>query len=75
MITPAQEAMLELAVNAAGGGHDLAAFEPVKDKDGRPDGFQARCKLCGATCWAGSNGVLYSLLEDVCPGPKKGNQL
>ena len=69
--TFAQESMLQIAVDAAAGGHDLSGFEPVQDADGQPNGFQATCKRCGLTAWVGDNGVQYSLLADVCPGNKQ----
>ena len=66
--TFARESMLSVAVNAAAAGHNLSGFQPVEDSDGRPDGYQARCELCGMTAWVGENSVHYSLLDDVCPG-------
>ena len=62
--TAANESMLEIAVNAAAAGHDLGGFDPVDDADGRPAGYQARCRGCGRTAWVGENGLTYSLLED-----------
>jgi hypothetical protein len=58
--------MLEIAVNAAAAGHELGGFEPVDDTDGRANGWQARCRICGMTAWVGLNGLQYSLLGDVC---------
>lgn len=50
-LTPAaREAMLEFAVNAAGGGHDMTGFEPVDDQDGRPNGFDYLYSG-GSQCW------------------------
>ena len=66
--TFAHESMLSIAVNAAAGGHDLSGFEPVVDADGQPNGHQATCRRCGLSAWVGDNGVIYSLLDDVCPG-------
>ena len=63
-----RESMLEVMVNGAGAGHDLASWEPVQDSDGRSNGVQCRCDLCGQTAWVGDNGVIYSLLDDMCPG-------
>lgn len=45
------------------GGHDIGAFETVKD------GYRATCKRCGQTSWVGQNGLRHSLLMDTCPGP------
>lgn len=61
---PAQikETMLESAVEAALGCHELGEWEQVED------GWQARCQLCQVTTWVGDNGLKYSLLEDTCPG-------
>jgi hypothetical protein len=39
---PAKETMLEIAVDAAAGGHDLSGFGLVLDHDGDPKGYQAR---------------------------------
>ena len=64
--TAANESMLEIAVNAAAAGHDLGGFEPVDDTDGRPAGYQARCRSCGRTAWAGEDGLKYSLLGEYC---------
>ena len=66
--TAANETMLELAVNAAGSGHDLGPFEPVTDSDGNPGGYQAVCRRRGLSAWVGESGLRYSLLDDVCPG-------
>lgn len=59
-------AMLEIAVNAAGMGHDLGGFEPVQDEDGNPTGYQARCRKCDMTAWVGNDGLRYSLLALEC---------
>ena len=64
----ANDSMLEIAVNALAAGHDLSGFEPVQDQDGDPNGYQARCKRCGASVWVGDNGLMYSLLDDICNG-------
>lgn len=64
----ARESMMEIAVNAAGGGHDLTGFEPVEDQDGRPNGYEARCRKCNLTAWVDDSGMMYSLLADICPG-------
>ena len=60
--------MLEIAVNAAAAGHDLAGFEPVQDGDGRDSGHQAECRRCGQTAFVSKSGLHYSLLDDACPG-------
>ena len=51
----ANEAMLEIAVNAAAAGDDLGGFEPVDAVDGLPNGYQARCRKCGRTAWVGAD--------------------
>ncbi len=55
-------AILEAQIEAALGGHELATFEEVAN------GYQAACVLCGATSWVGTQGLRYSLLEDICSG-------
>lgn len=57
-----KESLMEAAVEAALGGHDLAQWQQVEN------GWQAACKLCQATIWIGENGLRYSLLEDSCSG-------
>ena len=49
----AYESMLEIAVNAAAGGHNLTGFEAVEGPDG---GHQAECRRCGMTAWVGGDG-------------------
>jgi len=66
--TAANETMLQIAVNAAAAGHDLSGFEPVQDADGQPNGHQARCRNCQQSVWVGDNGLMYSLLDDICNG-------
>ena len=56
------EAMLQMAVDAAAGGHDM---RPVEGGD---SGHKTICRRCGMTVWIGDNGLTYSLLADVCPG-------
>jgi len=63
----ANESMLQIAVNAAAAGHDLTGFEPVEDMDGNPNGYEAKCRHCGQTAWVYFSGMIYSLLDDVCP--------
>lgn len=63
-----REAILEAQAEAALGGHDLGPFEPVEDQDGRPNGYEAECRLCKLTSWVGPQGLRYSLLESECPG-------
>ena len=60
------EAMLEIAVNAAADGHDLSGFKPVDAADGLPDGYEARCRKCGRMAWVGADGLVYSLLGEHC---------
>lgn len=55
-----KDAMLEAQVEASLQGHDIGAFERVRN------GYQARCRVCGGTTWLNDKGVRYSLLEDVC---------
>ena len=62
----ANNAMLEIAVNAAAAGHDLSGFKPVDATDGLPDGYEARCRNCGRTVWVGADGLVYSLLGENC---------
>ena len=57
-----REAMLAAMAEAALGGHELGAWEPVDN------GYQARCSKCSMTSWIGHDGVRYCLLEDECPG-------
>ena len=59
-------AMLEIAVNAVFGKHDLSGFEAVDAAVGLPKGFEARCRRCGRTAWVGEEGLSYSLLGDSC---------
>jgi hypothetical protein len=58
----ADEAMMELMVNAALAGHDLAEWILVENGNG----WQAQCRLCKGTAWVGASGVQYSLLSDRC---------
>jgi hypothetical protein len=64
--TSANEAMLEIAVNAAGEGHDLGGFVKVDASVVMPQGFEARCRRCERTAWVGEDGLSYSLLGDGC---------
>jgi len=57
-----REALLEAKAEAALGGHELSAWEPVDT------GYQARCSKCSMTSWIFHDGVRYSLLDDECPG-------
>lgn len=68
IMSSANGAQLEAMVNAALSGHDLTPFTPAEDADGRPHGYQAECRRCGQTVWVGENGLMYSLLDDECPG-------
>ncbi|MCC6604421.1 MAG: hypothetical protein IT327_14505 [Anaerolineae bacterium] len=58
-------AILEALAEAALGGHELAPFEAVEN------GYQAVCTRCGAASWVGTQGLRYSLLEDICSGNKE----
>lgn len=58
-------AILEALAEAALGGHGLAPFAAVEN------GYQAVCTRCGATSWVGTQGLRYSLLEDICSGNKE----
>lgn len=58
----AKDRMLEQAIIAALGSHNLEAFVLVGN-----GGYQARCKHCGMTAWVGKLGIFYSLLADECP--------
>jgi hypothetical protein len=60
--------MLELAVNATSGNHELDGFEAVDDYDGRHNGYETRCRRCNLTAWVDDSGMMYSLLAAVCPG-------
>ena len=60
----ADEAMMEIMVNAAAEGHDLTAW--VLTEDGA--GWQARCRRCQGMVWVGMSGVQYSLLAATCWG-------
>jgi hypothetical protein len=59
---PARESLLEILVEAALSGHDLAPFAPIPSH-----GYQARCRRCGQTAWVGGDGLQYSLLAAACP--------
>lgn len=63
--------MLELAVNATSGNHDLAGCEAVDDYDSHHNGYEARCWRCNLTAWIDDSGMVYSLLADTCPGQDK----
>jgi hypothetical protein len=58
---PASEALLEILVEAALAGHDLARFDPVPS-----GGYQSRCRR-RTTVWISDAGLTYSLLPDRCP--------
>jgi len=55
-------AILEAGVTAAMGGHDIGHWESTEE------GWNTVCKVCGALVRVGKNGVLYSQLDDSCPG-------
>ena len=59
--------MLEAAIEAALGGHDLGEWLPVSVDSPAP-GWEAYCKPCGASVWVGRQGLQYSLFADTCPG-------
>ncbi len=60
---------MEAAVEAALGGHDLGEWQPQEN------GYQAACRVCGATTWVGEKGLRYSLLADVCVGLGRQQQI
>ena len=68
MSSETKRAMLEIAVNAVFGKHDLSGFEAVDAAVGMPKGFEARCRRCERTAWVGEDGLTYSLLGDECGG-------
>jgi len=57
-------AILEAQVYALAG-HDLGSFEEVDTTAG---GYQATCRRCAKTVWVGRQGLIYSLLGEVCEG-------
>lgn len=59
----AREPILEIQVNAALAGHDLGPFEPDETFTG---GYEARCRQCKQSVWAGDTGLMYSLLGERC---------
>jgi hypothetical protein len=59
---PARDALIEILVEAALSGHDLAPFDPVPS-----GGHQSRCRRCRHTVWLGPTGLIYSLLPTTCP--------
>ncbi len=61
----AKESILAIQVDATLSGHDLGLFEPVEVLTG---GYEARCRNCNQSAWVGDSGLMYSLLEDSCPG-------
>ncbi len=61
------ESMREHAINAAGSGHDLTGFDLVQDQDGRPNGYEVRCRRCNLSAWVGDLVMMYSLLAAACP--------
>ena len=58
----ADEAMMEIMVDAAAAGHDLTAWQLTDEGNG----WQTRCRRCQETAWVGVSGVQYSLLSEVC---------
>jgi hypothetical protein len=66
MTKAANEAMLEVAVNAVAGGHDLTGFAMVADANRHKSGYQARCRNCDQIVMVDFSGMLYSRLDDVC---------
>ena len=63
-----RQAILEIQVNAALAGHDLGPFEPV---EGLTGGYETRCRNCSQSAWVGDSGLIYSLLDDKCPGQQE----
>ena len=67
----ANESMLEIVVDAAAGGHDLAGFELVGNSDGQQAGYQARCRNCDKSVSVSFSRIAYSLLDDECGTPAR----
>ena len=61
-IGSAEETRIEVMVDAAFDGHDLAEWVQTEDRNG----WQARCRRCDMTVWVGVSGVQYSLLGEGC---------
>jgi len=57
-------AILEAQVNAALAGHDIGPFEPVDNTTA--GGYEAHCRKCDKSVWVGNQGLIYSLLGEVC---------
>ena len=60
----ANDARLEIMINATFNGHDLSEWLLTEAEDG----WQATCRRCRQTVWVGKKGLRYSLLEETCPG-------
>jgi len=58
----ANAAILEAGVTAALGGHDIGHWESTEA------GWDANCKVCGATIFVGKAGGIVNLLDDACLG-------
>jgi hypothetical protein len=71
MTKAANETMLQIAVNAAAGGHDLTGFEMAANSGGHQAGYRAQCRNCDQTVLVDFNGMIYSRLDDVCRAPAR----
>ena len=60
------ETRIEAMTKAALQGHDIGPFEPVEE-----DEYQSRCRQCGQTVGIRDDGLMYSLLDEVCAGENK----
>ncbi len=66
MTTAANESMMGIMVDASLQGHNLTEWKKVENGDG----WQAVCRKCDKSVWVGSQGLIYSLLDDTCPTSK-----
>ena len=60
-----KESILEIQDDAALTGNDLGPFEPVAVLTG---GHEAGRRKCNQSAWGRDSGLMYSLLDDSCPG-------
>ena len=68
----AKQEMLEVAVNAAGAGHDLTGFSEAEGQTQALRGWRAMCRRCGQVVWVRYDGVTYNMLEDACVRERHG---
>ena len=61
-IGTAEDTRMEVMVDAAFTGHDLAEWVQTKESNG----WQSRCRGCDKTVWVGVSGIQYSLLGECC---------